>query len=119
MFVYIGAGGSRSCIECCAVIQESAPAGVGPQRVSRDMETETEEELLQLELGSGSSARSSPSAPGSDLSASTDNIEELHQDAPFAGQAAELSSLRHVVALQGVVLRTLAEVLFCMCMGLS
>ena len=53
------------------------------------METETEEELLQLQTaGSGSSERSSPSAAGSDLSASTDNIEEVQQDAPFAGKSA-------------------------------
>ncbi|KAF0310958.1 Ankyrin repeat and SAM domain-containing protein 1A [Amphibalanus amphitrite] len=66
--------------------QDSVPPTTGQQRTSRDMETETEEELLQLQAGgSGSSDRSSPSAPGSDLSASTDNIEEVQQDAPFAG----------------------------------
>ena len=84
------------CTECRVVAQESLPAGVGAERVSRDMETETEVELLELELAGsrGSSARSSPSAPGSDLSASTDNIEELHQDAPFAGQSAHVELTR-------------------------
>ncbi|XP_042233605.1 ankyrin repeat and sterile alpha motif domain-containing protein 1B-like isoform X2 [Homarus americanus] len=61
---------------------------VPPQekRPSRDIETETEpEEVLAVEAGGSSCSLSSVSASLSDKSVSTDNIEEIKSDVPFAG----------------------------------
>ncbi|XP_045113553.1 ankyrin repeat and SAM domain-containing protein 1A-like isoform X12 [Portunus trituberculatus] len=56
------------------------------KRPSRDIETETEpEEVLALEAGGSSCSLSSVSASLSDRSVSTDHIEEVKSDIPFAG----------------------------------
>ncbi|XP_044012803.1 ankyrin repeat and SAM domain-containing protein 1A-like isoform X3 [Aphidius gifuensis] len=56
------------------------------KRRSRDMETETEEELLQFQPGSlDASSGSLSSVSLSDKSMSTDNVEEYFGDVPFAG----------------------------------
>ncbi|XP_066942494.1 ankyrin repeat and SAM domain-containing protein 1A-like isoform X5 [Macrobrachium rosenbergii] len=56
------------------------------KRGSRDIETETEpEEVLAVDAGGSSCSLSSVSASLSDKSVSTDNIEEIKSDVPFAG----------------------------------
>lgn len=72
-------GGSTSFICCCLILKEY-------KRRSRDIETETEEELLVLEDASSLSS----SVSLSDKSVSTDNhVEEYchHSDMPFAGKS--------------------------------
>ncbi|OXU25060.1 hypothetical protein TSAR_002247 [Trichomalopsis sarcophagae] len=58
------------------------------KRRSRDMETETEEELLQFPAGGSldASSGSLSSVSLSDKSMSTDNVEEYFGDVPFAGK---------------------------------
>ncbi|XP_012279831.1 ankyrin repeat and sterile alpha motif domain-containing protein 1B isoform X2 [Orussus abietinus] len=57
------------------------------KRRSRDMETETEEDLLQFPAGNSldASSGSLSSVSLSDKSMSTDNVEEFFGDVPFAG----------------------------------
>jgi hypothetical protein len=57
------------------------------KRRSRDIETETEEDLLLFPSPDASSGSLSSSVSLSDKSVSTDNnVEEFFGDAPFAGQ---------------------------------
>lgn len=58
------------------------------KRRSRDMETETDEDLLQFPAGGSldASSGSLSSVSLSDKSMSTDNVEEYFGDVPFAGK---------------------------------
>lgn len=58
------------------------------KRRSRDMETETDEDLLQFPAGVSldASSGSLSSVSLSDKSMSTDNVEEFFGDVPFAGK---------------------------------
>ncbi|XP_011335014.1 ankyrin repeat and SAM domain-containing protein 1A isoform X3 [Ooceraea biroi] len=64
------------------------------KRRSRDMETETDEDLLQFPTGGSldASSGSLSSVSLSDKSMSTDNVEEYFGDVPFAGLSSDTSS---------------------------
>ncbi|XP_024944118.1 uncharacterized protein LOC107271110 isoform X2 [Cephus cinctus] len=87
------------------------------KRRSRDMETETEEDLLQFPAGGSldASSGSLSSVSLSDKSMSTDNVEEFFGDAPFAGllkgsvtaeRPRTLRRLRNVYAPSGCAMGT-------------
>ncbi|XP_054014758.1 ankyrin repeat and sterile alpha motif domain-containing protein 1B-like isoform X3 [Hylaeus anthracinus] len=79
------------------------------KRRSRDMETETDEDLLQFPAGGSldASSGSLSSVSLSDKSMSTDNVEEYFGDVPFAGLSSDTSSSPIVSTSVGQWLSTL------------